>query len=88
MLEALEPGKGLIVWTDSEDHLHATIRQPDPRISRSPLHIENAENSRFGRESGAWLITGPASASRVIIVMPANPALGLALERWEVDLTL
>lgn len=82
----LRPGFALLVWLDDEGYAHARTQEPDPRISHAPAHISGVHGSRLGTASGAWLVSGPVSATGVRIFLASNPALDLAAEQWQVSL--
>lgn len=86
LMRQLQPGVALLVWTDNEGYAHLHTREPDPRISHAPAHINRAGASRLGQAAGAWLITGPDVATMVTILLPSDPSLGLASEQWAVSL--
>lgn len=79
-------GSAKLVWVDGSGGVQATTIEPDPRVAHGPAHIDGTNESRKSRSEGAWLVSGPASAFRVIILMPEVANLGLPQERWEVDL--
>lgn len=84
--QSLTPGVVMLFWTDADGHLQATTTAPDPRISRGPSHIEGIDKSLQTVSQGAWLVSGPQTANRLIILMAAYEILDLPFERWEVEL--
>jgi len=80
------PGTALLLWLDDEGYLHARTDESDPRVSHAPAHINSSAGSRQGNLSGAWLVTGPASATSLKIFLASDPALGLAAEQWHISL--
>lgn len=86
MYQDLTPGVVTLVWTDADGYLERKTTAPDPRISRAPAHIDGLDKSLQTVTQGAWLVTGPQSASRLIILMAAHESLNLPFERWEVEL--
>ncbi len=82
----LVPGQAMLLWQDDEGGWYPRSQVPDPRVSHAPAHIFGAENSQVGDVSGAWLVSGSGRASRLIILLPRNTALGLAFEQWDVAL--
>ncbi|MFK7860888.1 MAG: hypothetical protein AB8B64_18870 [Granulosicoccus sp.] len=87
LISLLAPGIAMLVWIDDEGNFHAGTNEPDPRISHAPNHIDGADGTKQGNISGAWLVSGPVAATRVTILLPSNPSLGLAYEQWQVSLT-
>lgn len=85
-LAALQPGRATLLWLDKQGNWYPSTNEPDPRVAHSPAHITGAENTRVGESSGAWLVSGPGSASRLIILLPRNTSLGLGFEQWNVFL--
>lgn len=86
LISKLQPGFATLVWMDAEGFQHSTSTAPDPRVSHAPAHITGVDESRVGERDGAWLITGPLVASSVLILLPADPSVGLAFEQWDVPL--
>lgn len=86
MYEGLSAGVATLIWTDADGYLQGKTTAPDPRISRGPAHIIGLDKSLQAVSEGAWLVSGPQSASRLIILMPNYEALDLSFERWEVEL--
>ncbi len=86
VLADLEPGQASLLWLDDQGDWYPSTQVPDPRVSHAPGHINGAENTLVSDVSGAWLVSGPSKASRLIILLPRNTALGLGFEQWEVTL--
>lgn len=82
----LRPGQATLLWQDDQGNWYPKSQAPDPRVSHAPAHISGAENSQVSEVSGAWLVSGPGKASRLIILLPRNTALGLGFEQWDVVL--
>ncbi len=75
-----------LTWYDSSGQVLATTRLPDPRIARSPAHIDGDINSLVTLDEGAWLATGPDFAQSVAILLPAWDSLALGAEQWHASL--
>ena len=76
-----------LTWFDSTGTELVKTEVPDPRIIHSPLHVDDSNASLVGLIEGAWMVSGPESASSVIVSLAELPTLGLAAEFWNLDLT-
>lgn len=77
-----------LIWKSADGVQLAQTLLPDPRIVHSPAHVQGVQASRAGLKSGAWLATGPSTASSVEIYMPESASLGLTQEFWTLSLNL
>ena len=82
----MKPGSATLLWLDDAGLQMALIYEPDPRLSHAPSHIDGSSESRFGEQTGAWLVTGPADATQLLVLMAENQALGLGFETWNLSL--
>lgn len=75
-----------LAWFDLSGNELTQTEVPDPRIVHSPSHTDGINASRNGLAVGAWLASGPDSATSVTVSFPESTILGLAAEFWALDL--
>lgn len=86
LIKELESGTATLVWKDENGHLQSRTYEPDPRVTRSPGHIDGEAGTRVGERKGAWLVSGPDTATSLTILLPGDVAVGLGFEQWEIAL--
>ena len=82
----MKPGSATLLWLDDAGLQMALVYEPDPRLSRAPSHIDGTSESRFGEQAGAWLVTGPAGATQLLVLLAEDQVLGLGFETWNLSL--
>jgi len=84
---SLQPRMATLIWLDAQGRWRAQTTEPDPRVAHSPAHIDGTDSGLVGEVAGAWLVSGPDSASSLTILLPADVTLGLGFEQWTLSLS-
>ena len=79
-------GFATLTWFDASGVEMTQTEVPDPRIVHSPSHVDGVNASRNAISEGAWLVSGPDSASSVRVSLPESTILGLAAQSWNLPL--
>ena len=82
----MKAGSATLLWLDDAGSQMALVYEPDPRLSHAPSHIDGTSESRFGEQAGAWLVTGPAGATQLLLLLAEDQSLGLGFESWNLSL--
>lgn len=85
LINTLQPSVATLVWKDDQGTWQSRTQEPDPRVTRSPGHIDGVSAGQFSEREGAWLVSGPDTATSLTILLPADIGLGLGFEQWDVS---
>lgn len=81
-----ETGLVNVIWWDINGARISTTEVPDPRITRSPAHVDGSVSTFAALKAGGWMVTGPGNAVAVSVFFPSYLELGLNEAHWQASL--